>query len=153
MNGPLTCITLHQPWASLIVAGLKGYETRSWPTRHRGRLGIHAGRTVDRAALDAYADIFRTHADLLPAPDALPTGCIVGTAELVACLACSAALERRLTVLERRVGNFAAGRYAWQLRDRETLAQPIPARGYQGLWKWNPAPESGDRQAGLWGHA
>lgn len=35
-------ITLHQPWASLVALGIKTIETRSWPTKYRGRLLIHA---------------------------------------------------------------------------------------------------------------
>ena len=31
-----------QPWASLLVNGIKRIEGRSWPTQHRGRLWIHA---------------------------------------------------------------------------------------------------------------
>lgn len=36
-------LTLHQPWATLIAAGIKTIETRSWSTRYRGPLAIHAG--------------------------------------------------------------------------------------------------------------
>lgn len=36
------CLTMHQPWASLLVAGVKRVEGRSWQTTHRGRLWIHA---------------------------------------------------------------------------------------------------------------
>jgi hypothetical protein len=35
-------ITLWQPWASLFAIGVKGPETRSWSTRYRGPLAIHA---------------------------------------------------------------------------------------------------------------
>jgi hypothetical protein len=34
------CLSLHQPWASLLVAGIKTVEGRSWYTPHRGRLWI-----------------------------------------------------------------------------------------------------------------
>ena len=34
------CLSMHQPWASLLVAGIKRVEGRGWPTRHRGRLWI-----------------------------------------------------------------------------------------------------------------
>lgn len=37
-------LTLHQPWASLIAAGVKTIETRSWSTSYRGPLAIHAGK-------------------------------------------------------------------------------------------------------------
>ena len=35
-------ITLTQPWATLVAIGAKRIETRSWPTRYRGPLAIHA---------------------------------------------------------------------------------------------------------------
>lgn len=31
-----------QPWAGLLVYGLKRVEGRGWPTSHRGRLWIHS---------------------------------------------------------------------------------------------------------------
>lgn len=36
------CLTMHQPWASLLVAGVKRVEGRSWHTDHRGKLWVHA---------------------------------------------------------------------------------------------------------------
>lgn len=38
----MKAITLHQPWASLVVFAHKKIETRSWATKHEGWLGIHA---------------------------------------------------------------------------------------------------------------
>ena len=39
-RGPAMCLSMHQPWASLLIAGIKTVEGRSWPTAHRGRLWI-----------------------------------------------------------------------------------------------------------------
>lgn len=39
----MTCLTMHQPWASLLVYGIKRAEGRGWSTDFRGRLWIHAG--------------------------------------------------------------------------------------------------------------
>ena len=36
------CLSLHQPWASLLVQGIKTSEGRMWSTDHRGKLWIHA---------------------------------------------------------------------------------------------------------------
>ncbi len=36
------CLSMHQPWASLLVLGIKKHEGRSWYSAHRGRLWIHA---------------------------------------------------------------------------------------------------------------
>uniref|UniRef100_A0A1I8FG97 DNA-directed RNA polymerases I, II, and III subunit RPABC1 n=1 Tax=Macrostomum lignano TaxID=282301 RepID=A0A1I8FG97_9PLAT len=36
------CLSMHQPWATLLVRGIKVHEGRSWYTAHRGRLWIAA---------------------------------------------------------------------------------------------------------------
>src|SRR5947208_599784 len=40
-------LSIRQPWAALVVRGLKTIEIRSWRTRWRGRIYIHAGRLAD----------------------------------------------------------------------------------------------------------
>ena len=40
----MRALTIRQPWASLIAAGMKTIETRSWSTKYRGPLAIHAGK-------------------------------------------------------------------------------------------------------------
>ena len=47
MADPLIAISIKQPWAALIVAGLKTVEVRTWPTRRRGRVLIHAAKLAD----------------------------------------------------------------------------------------------------------
>jgi len=42
----MKAISLWQPWASLVACGAKRFETRSWPTRYRGPLLIHAAKKV-----------------------------------------------------------------------------------------------------------
>jgi hypothetical protein len=39
----MKAITIIQPWATLIALGEKKFETRSWTTKYRGPLAIHAG--------------------------------------------------------------------------------------------------------------
>ena len=38
----MKALSLRQPWASLIANGHKTIETRTWRTRYRGPLAIHA---------------------------------------------------------------------------------------------------------------
>lgn len=38
----MRALTLTQPWATLVAIGAKRIETRSWGTRYRGPLAIHA---------------------------------------------------------------------------------------------------------------
>ncbi|MCB2188832.1 MAG: ASCH domain-containing protein [Deltaproteobacteria bacterium] len=42
----MKCLSIRQPWASLIVAGMKDVENRSWATKYRGPVLIHAAATV-----------------------------------------------------------------------------------------------------------
>lgn len=42
----MRCITLTQPWATLVAIGAKLVETRSWGTDYRGPLAIHAAKGV-----------------------------------------------------------------------------------------------------------
>lgn len=40
----MNAISLWQPWASLVAAGIKRIETRSWGTNFRGPIAIHAAK-------------------------------------------------------------------------------------------------------------
>lgn len=93
----MKAITIHQPWATLIALGEKQYETRSWPTKYRGPIAIHAATkkpdTRDIHASTVY-EIIKAIRPItekaarttmyLPL-ELLPLGCIVATAELVEC--------------------------------------------------------------------
>ncbi len=48
---PWRALSIKQPWAWLIVNGHKDVENRDWPTRMRGPIFIHAGKSYDRACL------------------------------------------------------------------------------------------------------
>ena len=131
-------LTLAQPWAALVTSGAKRVETRSWRTRYRGLLAIHAARGFPVPAqrlctVPPFSDHLRA-AGTWP-PEALPRGCVVATCRLAAC-------ERitRLTLPpepERSFGNYADGRWAWLLEDVRPLAGPLPAKGALGLWEWD----------------
>lgn len=47
----MKAITLIEPWASAIAEGRKTIETRGRRTGYRGRLAIHAGKTIDQYVL------------------------------------------------------------------------------------------------------
>lgn len=79
-RGPL-CLSVQQPWAWLLTRGVKDVENRTWETRVRGTLGIHAGKTFD---LDGWLWVRRQFPQLdLPHRDHYDLGGIVGTVRLV----------------------------------------------------------------------
>lgn len=45
----MKALSIKQPWADLIVEGLKPIENRTWITFHRGPLLIHASKVFDTA--------------------------------------------------------------------------------------------------------
>lgn len=156
-------ITLWQPWASLIALNLKHYETRSWPTNYEGPILIHAAKrpfihptsgkvlchASDQAWLRALEIAYETglHNDQTKMPFAhqLPLGAVVAIANLDDCREmlshpASAPIVSRPTIpisqqseLERAVGDWHPGRYAWELSNVQRLVEPIPWRGGQGL--------------------
>ena len=154
----LRAITIWQPWASLLVAGIKLHETRSWPTTHRGPLLIHAAKRWSRPQRDAIASTpglrhalrhLRSPNDEtaklapgdLPAHLAhaatLPRGSLLGLVHLTTCLPADDALalltpeQRRL---EHPLGHFTPTRFAWHCHPVETFTPPLPAVGQQGFW-------------------
>ena len=85
----MRCLSIRQPWANLIVMGFKDIENRTWKTKHRGPLLIHAGLTVDKFGKELLGrmvqkeTITQREADLLKAG---PRGMIIGRVNLVDCV-------------------------------------------------------------------
>lgn len=77
----LHALSIKQPWATLLVQGLKTIEVRTWSTRRRGRLLIHAGKIPDPRP-EAWQWI--TTPELQEAAQC--RGGVVGVAELVDCV-------------------------------------------------------------------
>jgi hypothetical protein len=44
---PEYALSIKQPWAALVMRGLKTIEIRKWNTPKRGRIFIHTGRIAD----------------------------------------------------------------------------------------------------------
>lgn len=69
-------ITIKQPFATLIAKGYKEYEFRTWRTKYRGDILIHAGKGVDKKAMERYKHLNLDY----------PTGCIIAKANLEDCI-------------------------------------------------------------------
>ena len=52
----MKALTIKQPWAQLIIEGYKKYEFRSWKTKYRGKILIHAGMSLERAMANRFKD-------------------------------------------------------------------------------------------------
>lgn len=130
-------ISLWQPWASLVVAGLKQYETRSWKTDWRGPLLIHATVTSPALPADTVAPTRRRLLcpDVLGDFDRLPRGAILGIVMLDDCQPTvqGAKWVGDLSLEERARGNFEPFRYGWRLSQPVKLQSPLQWKGGQGM--------------------
>lgn len=121
-------LTVCQPYAELIAAGEKRVENRTWPTRYRGPLLIHAGKSLKWFNSES--------------PDRYVFGAIVASANLVACIEWPTNRVERVVLAKLHdlmwllTHEHANGPFLWVLEDVRRLAQPIPAKGAQGIWTW-----------------
>lgn len=166
----MKAITIHQPYALLIIAGVKGSETRSWapPDDLIGeRIAIHASAQEVALPLEE-ADIAKADAPIRailengladPGED-LPAGAVLGSARIAAVGTVTrhfpkgegqmmAQLEirdaeggiRRGNVPIDGLGDYEKGRSIWLLDDICRFEKPKPAKGAQKLWEWSGRDE------------
>jgi hypothetical protein len=134
----MRCLTLTQPWATLVAVEVKQVETRNWSTRYRGLLAIHAGQGYGWWSRSYLAGLCQTEPfcqvlDRVGCPsfDRLPRGAVIAVCQLT---------DGRITATtvppepERSFGDYTPGRWAWRLDGITPLAEPIPAVGAWGLW-------------------
>jgi hypothetical protein len=125
----MKALTVRQPWAWAIVVGYKGIENRSWPTRHRGRLAIHAAQRHDPEGDRVFAELG------IDVPANLPYGCVIGIVEMVGCVP----VDHPQTWFDAApiaADPFATGPWCWILENPQPLAEPVPCRGQRMLWTW-----------------
>lgn len=140
----MKAITIKQPWATLIALGEKKFETRSWQTKYRGQIAIHAGKSIDKEACDDYLIKSTLAEHGIKSYKELPTGVVLATAKLIDCYKVEATVgyvsvlskERTVEGLEVAFGDYTEGRYAWELGNLQVLAKPVAAKGKLSLWEW-----------------
>lgn len=132
----MKAISLWNPWATLVATGAKRNETRSWPTRHRGLLLIHATKNKDHDSIAlCFEEPFLTA--LMEAgiekPGDMPFGAIIAVCTLADCVRVET-ISDRVSETERAFGDYSDGRFAWLLKDVQAI-EPIEYRGMQGLFE------------------
>lgn len=120
-------LSIRQPWAWLIVNGHKDIENRTWSTRFRGEVLIHASKGMTRDEYEQASHFaFHVHGgcDLgLPSFEMLERGGIVGVAEIVDCVSQSGS-------------RWFVGEYGFVLRN----ASPLPFAPMRGMLGFFDAP-------------
>lgn len=123
-------LTIKQPWATLIMQGYKRFEFRSWQTKYRGDLLIHAGKGIDKEAIKRLEKYL---------PEELPTGKILGKVTLVDCIKMSPEFKEELLKENRDIYTKSSFQenYGWQMDNVQVFKELIEAKGHLSLWEYN----------------
>ncbi|MFA6292557.1 MAG: ASCH domain-containing protein [Victivallales bacterium] len=128
----LPVLSIRQPWAWFILNVGKDIENRDWYTKYRGRFLIHAGKgcTKEEFSDAVYTAQFAYNSDKYKTPPKLPglsvieRGGIVGSVELVDCVAQSPS-------------KWFFGTYGFVLRDPQ-IHPFYECKGQLGFFKVQP---------------
>lgn len=124
----MKALTIKEPWASLIIDGYKKYEFRSWKTKYRGKILVHAGLSVEKDMLKRFKDY---KIDVKP-------GYILGEVTITDCILVDEKFNKEL----REIDPIVYGRsnhvenYAWKIENVIKYDEPIPCKGKLGLWNY-----------------
>lgn len=116
-------ITLKQPWSQAVIFGGKNIENRTWSTKFRGSVAIHAG-----LAYDDYFTCFTHERDIrrrfLLGKRNMPKGHIIGVVDIVDCVTESSS-------------KWFEGPYGFVLANPRSI-EPIPFRGKLSIYNLPP---------------
>lgn len=131
----MKALTVAQPYAELIRRGEKVIENRTWPTKYRGLMYIHAGKSKQWLGQDDLADFPQ-----------MPFGAVVAIAELYDCVPVGKLPP------DLRGNKHASGPWCWLLRNVSPIG-PWPYRGAQGLFDIDDLDLIANKVLGIDSHA
>lgn len=121
----LKVLTLRQPWATLVSEGIKRYEFRSWKTKYRGKVLIHAGTGIDKENVKKYKNMNLEFSSRK----------ILAVVEIEDCLEFDEELNNKI-ISENNIayGNKVRTGYAWKLNNIKKINYDKEVNGQLGLW-------------------
>jgi hypothetical protein len=131
-------ITIKQPWAHLICSGIKDIENRTWPTKFRGRVLVHASAKPAQSGLvvnvlneQQWSSLTYDQRILLRS-NTIPNSAIIGSVEIVDCVINHSSIwaEKTDSVLYHAEKPI----YNWVLANPVLFTKPIPAKGKLSFW-------------------
>ena len=124
-------ITIKQPFATLIAEGLKEYEFRTWKTKYRGEILIHAGKGIDKKAMQRYEHLKLEY----------PSSCIIAKVTITDCVHIDNNMKKFLKeknplIYYGIIDDENWNGYGFKLENVEKI-KPIPINGKLSLWDYN----------------
>lgn len=122
------CLSVCQPYAHAIIHGTKRIENRTWTTRFRGPLLIHASKSK-LYITDCEPEDFAIEGITLPKSwDDLDWGKVIGIVDVVDVVDFRAVKGQP----------FAEGPFCWLLNNPRAVV-PVPVRGQRSIF---PVPDA-----------
>ncbi|XP_031704086.1 activating signal cointegrator 1 isoform X2 [Anarrhichthys ocellatus] len=126
------CLSMHQPWATLLIKGIKRVEGRTWYTSHRGRLWIAAAAKTptpqEIAEVEAmYRQVYKKEPRF---PKDYPTGCLLGCVNVTDCLSQEQFREQFPGTSEE-----SASPFVFICTNPQELLVKFPMKGKHKIWK------------------
>ena len=124
----MKALTIKEPLATLIIDGYKKYEFRSWKTKYRGKILIHAGMSLEKDMLKKFENYNLE----------CSKGQIIGEANLTDCILVDEKFNQELLKIDPIVYGKAnhVMKYAWKLENIKKYDEPISVKGKLGLWNY-----------------
>jgi alkylated DNA repair dioxygenase AlkB len=165
-SGRAMCISMHQPWASLLACGIKRVEGRGWPTDHRGRLWIASTARepsdlevaqVEQEYMEHYSAVhtagsgaqryddvmeMQQRVHTFPAfPTSYPTSALLGCVSIADCIHRDDYLHRFPS------GEDNSSTYLFLTTRPRTIAVPMRVSGQHKIWQLPPEIAQAARKA------
>lgn len=123
-------LTIKQPWATLIAEGYKKYEFRTWNTKYRGDILIHAGLGVDKNDLKRFEHLNLEY----------PSGCIIAKVTITDSIYVDDQFIKKVVptnplVYKGLINKDSWEGYGFKLENVKKI-NPIPIKGKLGLWNY-----------------
>lgn len=126
-------LTIKQPFATLIAEGYKEYEFRTWKTKYRGDILIHAGKGVDKKAMKRFEHLNLEY----------PSGKILAKVTITDCIPITDDMKKYLKEKDSLVYYGAVAKtdkdkmdYGFKLENVEKI-KPIDASGKLSFWEFD----------------
>ena len=133
------CLSMLQPWASLLIEGFKRFEGRFWNTEYRGPLWIHAGanpptpetvKTVEGECAEFYKNCEKRP----NFPERYPLGSLLGMVDL------QTVLKREIyeEVIPKEFREKTESEHLFVVRNPKRLLYPIKMPGNKDIYDLHP---------------
>lgn len=124
-------ITIKQPWATLIAEGYKEYEFRTWKTKYRGDILIHAGKGVDKKNMERFKNLNLEY----------PLGQIIAKATITDCIHVDKEFAQKMykkdpLVYKGLINKDDWDGYGFKLENVQKI-DPIEINGKLSLWDYD----------------